>query len=75
MDYQMMQDIILINNIMDILYSIAPISLYGGIALLILSIFQIKQNGKFSKLLGVISILMIVLGIIVKTIISNVMFN
>lgn len=73
MDYQMLNDSMIINNIMDMLYSIGPLSLIAGVIILIIFFINIKK--KIGKILLVISIILIISGIAMNTIISSVMFN
>lgn len=76
MDYQMMEDIQRMNSTFDLLYSIAPIALYGGILLIVISLLLfISKNKKIGAIVGILGLLVTIAGVIINNFLSNVMFG
>lgn len=73
MDYQMMEDLQRMNSIFDLLYSIAPIALYGGILFIVVSLVLIvSKNKKSGTLVGILGLFLTIAGVVINNFLSNV---
>ena len=76
MDYQMMKDLQRINGIFDLLYSIGPIALYGGILLVVVSVvLLVSKNKKFGTIVGILGLFLTIAGVAINNFLSNVRFG
>lgn len=76
MDYQMMEDLQRMNGIFDLLYSIAPIALYGGLLLVVVSVVLfIKKNKKTGTFIGILGLVLAIVGVFINNFLSNVRFG
>lgn len=76
MDYQMMEDLQRMNSIFDLLYSIAPIALYGGILLVVVSVvLLISKNKKLGTIVGILGLFLTIAGVVINNFLSNVRFG
>ena len=76
MDYQMMEDLQRMNSIFDLLYSIAPIALYGGILFIVVSLVLIvSKNKKSGTLVGILGLFLTIAGVVINNFLSNVRFG
>lgn len=76
MDYQMMENLQRMNSIFDLLYSIAPIALYGGILLVVVSvILLVSKNKKLCTIVGILGLFLTIAGIVINNFLSNVRFG
>lgn len=76
MDYQMMEDLQRMNSIFDLLYSIAPIALYGGILLVVVSVvLLVSKNKKLGTIVGILGLFLTIAGVVINNFLSNVRFG
>lgn len=69
----MMEDLQRMNSIFDLLYSIAPIALYGGILFIVVSLVLIvSKNKKSGTLVGILGLFLTIAGVVINNFLSNV---
>lgn len=68
-----MEDLQRMNSIFDLLYSIAPIALYGGILFIVVSLVLIvSKNKKSGTLVGILGLFLTIAGVVINNFLSNV---
>lgn len=71
-----MEDLQRMNSIFDLLCSIAPIALYGGILFLVVSVVLfISKNKKLGTIVGILGVFFTIVGIVINNFLSNVKFG
>ena len=65
-----------LNSIFVLLYSIAPIALYGGILLVVVSVvLLVSKNKKLGTIVGILGLFLTIAGVVINNFLSNVRFG